>query len=354
MEKAAANSISPGRLQARLGALLLLSVVGMVIALACMARNPTLAAWLARKDEAHARAAHIAFWNNGYFDDVEDRLINEELPAADYSRGGVFLLGASNARAATLLWTLPPASRALIHNYAIAMSNHEHKFQLVRHLVEHKGILRAGGEKCLFIFGVSYGEALFAYEPTEFPVQIWRRHNLFECTREGGIRQLPMHPITRLMRLERVRIAGCLQALNHTMRRDWRTRNGVPILNAERFAQFEERMRGIPADWAEKIAGQMEMFGAMIDYLTARQARVVIALLPDGTWENARPYAAAYTAAMENIAAEKKLPLYDWRDLLLDDEFSDSSHANVFGAEKVQAELLKIATPFLLSTGAFP
>jgi hypothetical protein len=44
--------------------------------------------------------------------------------------------------------------------------------------------------------------------------------------------------------------------------------------------------------------------------------------------------------------------LHDWTKLLDDEEFGDSSHNNVQGAEKLHQAFLDLALPHLRATGA--
>src|SRR5580692_10676704 len=119
--------------QSMVALMLLITMAMTALGLDLFAHNARLASWLAHENEEYCRKTRTTFWNDGYFDDIEDRLLNEELPTADYSNGGVYLMGASNLRAATKFWELPEEQRSLIHNYAISRSSHSDVFQMLRY-----------------------------------------------------------------------------------------------------------------------------------------------------------------------------------------------------------------------------
>lgn len=119
MSSAGATCRSAARAQT-LAATVVLCTMGVTFAvLDAAARNQSLAGWIDRQSQETRRATKGIFSYTGYFVDFEDRLLLDELPAADYSRGGVYLIGSSNLKWATMFWELPPPQQALIHNYAL-------------------------------------------------------------------------------------------------------------------------------------------------------------------------------------------------------------------------------------------
>jgi hypothetical protein len=340
------------RIQSILG-VALLAVVGVtVVGLDLLARNDGLAAWLEHREAAFCRKAKISFWNAGYFADAEDRLLNEELPAADYSKGGVYLMGASNVRAAAGFWDLPIPQRRLIHNYAISRSSHTDKFQFVRYLTEHDGWLRAGGEKTLLILGVSYGEVIFKHDPEGYFEKLWERHGLYAYDPDQGIIPLTMNPARRFLHFERVRIAGCLTKLKYFLIEEARLYKGVKHVNWREINSHEEPQPSLSErEWEVDLRDQLSEFRNMLDYITARNVHVAVVMLPYGSWEEKSDFTRTYAAEMSEICKSRGIQLCDWGRLLEDDDFDDSCHPNIFGADKLQSAFLGIALPFLRSTG---
>ena len=127
-----------------------LTILGIVLALTCaldlVARNRSLTFRMEQEYADWVRPTrelrHI-----GAFDTTVDRILLDEWPNADYSRGSVCVMGSSTAVVATRLWELPEAQRALIHNYSFAGTCHKMHFQLLRYLIEHENLLKAGGAK---------------------------------------------------------------------------------------------------------------------------------------------------------------------------------------------------------------
>lgn len=335
--------------------LLLMVVASTAIALDSLAHNERLASWLAHESEEYCRKTKTTFWNDGYFADIEDRLLNEELPAADYSKGGVYLMGASNLRAATKFWELPPEQRALIHNYAISRSSHSDVFQFLHYLVDQRGMLRAGGGKTMIILGVSYGEIQYQNDPEEYFAKLWERHGLYHCSAEKGITPVPVNPLWHFVHFERVRIAGCLDKLSGSVIHQIRSYRGIKPQNkhGEDFYELRPHLYS-EQTWNKSLHDQMEDFDRMLGFLNACNVHVAVVILPYGSWEDKWTFKNAYTAEITAVCNSNQIPLYDWSGRLEDDDFQDSSHLNVIGAEKLQPAFLEIALPFLRSTRALP
>ena len=197
-----------------LGILVVLSFTA--VALDALARSEGVANWLVAADQRVNRINKNRYSYERYFIDFEDRLINEELREADYSAGGVYLIGTSNLKWATRFWELPARQRSLIHNYGMGSFNHAFQFQFIRYLVEHEGLLKAGGDKTFVVFGVTYHAAGTVYDPQGFFPNLWGRHGLYEYDRVAGITPRPATELWRQIHFKRVRIAGCLENIAST------------------------------------------------------------------------------------------------------------------------------------------
>ncbi len=348
-------SVRRVQLYAAIGLLMITAATAVTMDLT--ARNGRLAAWADRKEKEFAGKSKLAFTCDGYFIDDNDRLLNEDLPSADYSKGGVYLMGSSTVRAATKFWELPPDQRNLIHNYGISQSDYTCQFLLLRHLIDHTGLLRAGGDKTLVIFAGSYHNLSRRYDPNGYFVSLWQRHGLYQCSREEGIRPVPVNPFWRYLHFERNRIAGCLNRLEEVVYLQVRLRvhreeELQKKLDPHEANQLWRERMG--SDWKEKIDEGIEEFGRAADYLRGRDVQVLVILLPVGSSEDNLPFERTYITEMTAVCAAKQIPLCDWSRKLSEEDLQDTSHANVFGADKLQPAILDIAVPFLRSTHALP
>jgi hypothetical protein len=121
---------------------------------------------LARRDQDSLQAADLDRWKrtNGQvdyghgFDSFEERLLSEEIPTADLSQGGVYFIGASNAKVSVMFWALPPEIRRYVRVFGLSAATHTQQFQFLRYATEHEHLLDAG-EKNLVVFLLFYGNA---------------------------------------------------------------------------------------------------------------------------------------------------------------------------------------------------
>jgi hypothetical protein len=344
-----------GRLQCVVGGALLLAIAFTAVALDGVAHNQALAAWLAAREEAFCRRTGSEFFDAGYFIDPEDRLLNEELPGEDYSKGGVYLFGTSNARVATKFWELPPAQRALIHNYAISKSSHRHHLQFIRYLVEQKGLLSAGGDKTLVVFAVSYHDA--RYDPDGYFAQLWGRHGIYRYSESGGIQGAAINPIRHFADSERGRIAGLLGKLNAYLTQEihvFMYRHGEAQKKINPGYYNQRRRESMGPGWEPEMHSQLDDLKRTLDYLHDHRAHAAVVLMPQGSWEKNLPFERTYNSEMSKICRERGVDLHDWSTVLDDQDFEDSVHPNGEGMEKLNDAFLNIARPFLRFTKALP
>jgi len=315
------------------------------------AHSESISRLLVRLDEEVNRVDRKRFSYEHYFSDFEDRLINEELPAADYSRGGVYLIGTSNLKWATALWELPEEQRRLVHNYGIGGSDHVQHFQLIRHLVEHEGFLAAGGSKTLIILGASYhatGDGI--NDVNGFFPSIWERHGEYSYTVEQGITPIATNPLRRYVHFERIRMAGFLRSVTYTAARQLGYHTAVR--RHEPAAYKADRTEWLGPRWQENMQRQVQAFEEMARYLRARDVRLVVAFLPIGSWDRDLPFARTYMDQMREACERNSVRVLDWSDALTDDDFADSNHPNLYGVDKLQPLFMDVALPFLHTTGS--
>jgi hypothetical protein len=326
----------------------LLFLVATAASLALLADNERVAALLFRLDEGVNRKDKNRYSYEHYYPDFEDRLINEELRSADYSKGGVYLIGTSNLKWATRFWELPANERALVHNYGFGATDIREQFQFVKYLVEHEGLLAAGGSENMVILGTSYHAV--GYDPNKFFAKVWQRHGLYQYTYEEGISPIPVSGVWRSIHFERVRVRGFVVAVIYTVARQLGYHARVRAHNAEEYKR--ERTEWLGPRWRDNVRRGVTEFEGMADYLHARGVKVVVVFLPMGSWDRELPFGQVYTAEMNKACREKAVPVIDWSTVLDDDDFADSNHPNLYGVDKLEPLFLKLAIPFLRSSGA--
>src|SRR5262249_41447833 len=136
-----------GRLQARLALGAALVLVLADAGVATLARCRPLLDALFRRELEDWHRHHVIYACDVGFAASDDRLLLQELPEADFSRGGVCFVGSSTTQHSIATWLLPPDERALVRNLAIKSANMKEQRQLVRYLVERRGLLGADPAK---------------------------------------------------------------------------------------------------------------------------------------------------------------------------------------------------------------
>ncbi len=123
---------------------LLLAVVLTFAVVSLLANfTPVMSAYVASQTKMHREKNGLLFFDGGY-PDSGDYVLTGLLPEADFPRGGVYFVGASNSIVSIMTWELPPAERVLIHNYSIGNLTHREMRYFLENLVEEQGLLRAG------------------------------------------------------------------------------------------------------------------------------------------------------------------------------------------------------------------
>ncbi|MGB7769809.1 MAG: SGNH/GDSL hydrolase family protein [Verrucomicrobiia bacterium] len=338
-------------------ALLMFAVVATVVGgLDAISRSQSVDAWLYRMNEDSCRQTRTLLEHFGYVESPDDQWIYEELPRVDFSRGGVYFLGASDVQYSTKLWELSPELQALVHNFAISASNHKGELVELRYLIEQRGMLKAGGEKSLVVLGVTSETAKYPSQslPPAF-VDNWERHGLFVCDPVSGIREVPANKVLTFMDFEEMRLARCLSrfyVLLTDQLKQWRHHGTEPPRTLEGSFYADIRRADMGPDWREKIDEAIGVFRELVDYLKAQHVQIRVVLMPRGSWDDSLPYDREYDRQIVAVCAEKQIPVSDWSRLLTDEEFANKNHPNVFGMEKIQSAFMDIAVPFLRSTHA--
>ena len=321
----------------------------MVIAVALVADSEQLYTMIEQRRLDVCRMTKGSDDNRGFYTDHGDELLLGELPHTDFSKGGVYLIGSSNVECAVHFWRLQPEVKRYIHNFAVAGMNPEMQFQFVQFLIEHEGLLRAGGQRTMFVIGTSYQSTGPEYVDGAYFPNLAARHGIYMASKEGGF-VMSVSPFVRSLIAEGV----CAVSFLNTIRTDpwvWSKPAGnyVRKHNLDEYRKFRSRMMG--DQWERKITTQVSYMGQMLDYIRNRGAKVVVVLLPLGSWEQTLPYAPPFNKAIVELCDNKQIDLHDWSQMLDDDEFADSVHPNVRGADKLNNAFLELAKPHLRSTG---
>ena len=331
------------RAQALISGLLLLIIGGTCLGVDYLSRSSRVASWLMRSELRKWKQENLQYQHRIYFADFEDRLLLEELPQADYSTGGVYFLGASNIKVSIMPWLLDDELRRRTGNYGLSAARHSQQFQFLRLLVEHRG-LAAAGDKTLIVLGLYHTTAVAVGDGdnAEYFASLFRRHGLYTYDPAGGMAPVALSDLERTIRIRKARCAGFLKAL-----RTGGTRNSFKPARHNPEAYRQDRIKYMGPRWKEEMADQVAELDRMIAYIQAHNLRVMAVYLPLASWDNSLPYAAEYKRLTQAICQGRNVPVTDFSDLLADDKFHDSTHANYVGQQKLHQALLEIVKAHL-------
>lgn len=320
-----------------------------------LARDPRLAARIDAADLARFEHGEELYVNRGNWLEFEDRLLLDEIPNADYARGGVYFFGSSNLKWALKTWELPEEERVLVGNYGVGAVSHSLEAQFIRFLVEKRGLGSAADGRTAVVLGAFWSNGL-NWPPEAYFGPLWRRHGMYTYDATRGADRAPLDPVTRRWRLERARCSGFLSGNANRLARMVAHALDQPLDPTERIKDpAAVRARVIAEydtpDWRGPLTDQMRALADLIDYLKERRIEVRIALLPRRVAFDQLPLDVAYRAEVSEIARAKGVPLTDLSHLLAEDEFWDIHHYNLAGLAKIHDALMRIAREHLRSAG---
>jgi hypothetical protein len=295
---------------------------------------------LAREEAWHQQSNGVYFYDGGYIDDGDFVLLHE-MPNADYARGGVFFVGASELRAAIMPWELPAPERALIRNYALGDLRHQEVKHYLRLLVEEHGILESGAENVTIVLGLNY---LMTRPMGDYVPALFARHHAYSYDWQDGIHRVPQSPAERWLRTER-------DAANRFLRNAIAPRSRVRPWPATLEWKIDHINAVMGEDWRANLEAQVRELGVSIDYLQARGVRVVALLPPSGSWQDGLPYETAYRQAVLPVLAARGVRVEDYGDYLADDEFGDDVHARFTGQQRLHEAYRELALRELAAMG---
>jgi hypothetical protein len=292
-------------------------------------------------DLARHREINGVFPFTGGYIDPLDYLFLDQLPKRDYSRGGVYFIGASDTMISIMPWELVPAERKLIHNYAIGGLSQREARHFLRCLVEEYGLLQAGGEKTTVFLGLFYGM-------TQKKSLQFQRHGLYSYDSDKGIHRTPMPSFARFLRIEEVYASRFLHNLIMP-KSEIRVRSDLgPAGYRARWIEV------MGEDWHEEMEKQMRDLELLTDYLQERKVRLHVILPPQGTWHTGLPFAEAYIQMLTPLLQKHGVPITDMRHFLPDEDYGDATHYAYSGHWKVHHAYRRLALQALAEMGIEP
>ncbi len=285
---------------------------------------------------------------DGGYADTGDYVLIGQLPTDDFSRGGVYFIGASNTMMSIMPWELPPAERAMIHNYAMGDLNHREIRHLFQSLIEEQNFLQAGGEKTTVVLGLFYSMSREKHgrviADDAVPL-LFRRHGFYTYDPREGIHLVPMSSAVRFLRRERAYANRFLRIVT-----TWPNR----VVPAEKHdvARYKEMWTNVMGpDWREDMEDQVGHLAALLDYLQKREVRVQVVFPPHPSWHDELPFSAAYREKVIPLLEARRIPIADMTHFLPDEEFADSTHCRYSGQWKVHRAYRELALRALQDMG---
>jgi hypothetical protein len=192
-----AKVADPGRVHAVVSLAMLTVVLGTCLGLTLLSHSASFEGWMRQVRWEEAQRTKHFYWPMGHIANDLDRVLNEEIPAIDHRRGGVYIMGTSNTTWGLKLWDLPDEQRALIYNASTVGTGHEGQGMVLRYLVEREGLLDAGPEKTLVIFGAGYQNVSRPEDEKSFLSQALADRGFYDRGPGGSIERSGCRPISR-------------------------------------------------------------------------------------------------------------------------------------------------------------
>jgi hypothetical protein len=286
------------------------------------------------------------FMNKGGFVDFEDRILLDEIPSTDFTRGGTYFFGSSTMKWAMMTWDLPPDQRTAIHNFGVGASNHKFNAQLIRYLADHEGMLLPSERvhvvlTCFFTMGKAWRGGYFG--------NLWTRYGLYRYDDFAGIEPVEMSQLQHLWVTERVRLASFVSENLHRAVRGlaWVAGAQTASHKGSLMPTEEIELRALEnandPNWEQEEPQQIEELRKLIKYLRDQGVRVTVVLMPTRTAYDHLPFPRRYNADVKALVSEDRVPFVDLSRLLGDDEFVDVNHANYAGLLKLHRALMAVA-----------
>lgn len=331
-EPQATRSSKAARTQLWMSTALFCALCFACVAVALLARfSPVMKNYVASQLELQRRINGGYLYTGGYAD-WGDYLLVGTLPDADYSRGGVYFMGASNTVVSLMPWMLDPAEQKLIHNYGLPGIDHREAFYFLRSLVEEQGLLRSGGKKTTVFLGLFYSMAREkrgqVIGDDQIPL-LFRRHGFYSFDKRKGIHLVGMAPPVRFLKRERVYANRFLRILTT------RPNNVAPARSDKPEYYLRTITEVMGSQWQEDMDEQLPYLAAMLDYLLAHEVRVHVILPPYPAFHDLLPFTVEYRKRVLHLLETRGIPVTDLSHLLPDNEFVDETHFRYTGQLQV-------------------
>ena len=303
---------------------------------------------LARRHEEWKRSGQGMFRDGGFYGDSAERLLYTTLPAADFSRPGAYLIGASTIETAVDPLDQVEAERVGIYNYAQHAQTFTQEFHFLRYLVESEGFLKFGADKPHLLIGLCFSDAL--YEHTikgDVWGAIYTRLGMFTYDPVAGVHQAEMPALRRIVRINQIRAhvfwRWAFDELSSAI-----TRVFIPLPPKESDPNPAKTwLATFGNDWRSGMGKEFAQLDAMIDYLRAHQVDFKVFYMPTKSWCRAFEPAQVYRQDVLALLARKGVPLSDLSDALPDEDFADSTHIRYSGTKKIGPIILDAASHML-------
>ncbi len=335
------ESLQARQVQSGTSMLLLTLLLATCLGTDLLARNRVLERLFTVESQELAEKNHTVFSYTGNFIDFEERLVLDEIPRADFSKGGVYFFGTSNMKWAFQTWDLPADQRQHIGNYGIGASNHKDQLELIRYLIEQRGFL-AAGDRDLVVLGVSFHLAHADGPSGGYWASLLRRRGLYTVAADGRIAPVPMNRVERWLRVEQARCAGFIWNLGR-LAKGWLTAfRGSRHPVAHDGETYRQGWRAFMGDqWQQNLDVAMNSLRQTISLVQSHHARIKVILLPQGTWMDPLPFKSQYEAKVRAVCAETDTPLIDLSHAIGDEDFVNSNHLTVEGQERFRGLVMK-------------
>jgi hypothetical protein len=339
--------------QIRVSLLLLAAIAATALGIRAGSYSPRLNAMVNQWDLEQFKKERVHMMNAGMFIEFEDRLILDELPRADYSRGGVYFFGTSALKWSLATWELPPELRGVIGNYGIGGSSHELQFAFIRHMIEQRGLLRAGPGKVHIVIGMYYSMGQ-NWKASGYFKPLWERYGLYTYDDQAGIQTAGRGGWDRWLRAERARAAGFLSSNATRAARAVTVALGIPLSATEKLRNPQQVRL-----WAQRLSNdsgaglprQMEALRQMIEYLKARGVGVTALFVPERAPFAELPEPVAYHKQADEVCQRAGIPVLDLSRFLAEDEYWDINHSNYKGLMRTHNALIDLARDRLARMG---
>lgn len=312
------------------------------VAVAFASRSEAIAAHILHRQEDRWERTNGLYQEHVGFLDAEDKILLRDLTLAEFSKGGVYLLGSSTMQHAAIPWHWPAEINA--HLWAIKSANYKEQFQFVRFLTESEGWLAAGDEKTTVILGLSHLDARMKLPGTvdaDFVPALFARHDLYRYDRDTGMSRQPVSLTVFHARRERLTLYQFLKSTWNeyfTSSQPIHQRRQGTIDDDAKAREFLARQLG-GDDWRAAQDFQIDQLSKMIDYLKERQARIGAVLLPIKSWNDQQPFAAEFSRRVIELCQSKKVALLDISRVVPDAEFYDDTHLSLRGQKAIDPRI---------------